>query len=79
MPWGTFCWMLLCGVYFLSPIDTLPDVLPVLGFADDGAFLIFVLLLVHKDLVTFRQHQVAQKTIIEAEIVEEEKNDQKTH
>ncbi len=79
MPWGTFCWILLCGVYFLSPIDALPDILPVLGFADDGAFLIFVLLLVHKDLVTFRQHQIAKKTIIDAEIVEEEENAQKNH
>ncbi len=79
MPWGTFFWIVLCGVYFLSPIDALPDILPVLGFADDGAFLIFVLLLVHKDLVTFRQYQVGKKTIIDAEIVEEEKNDQKTH
>ena len=79
MPWGTFCWIVLCGIYFLSPIDALPDILPVLGFADDGALLIFVLLLVHKDLATFRQYQIKKNTIIDAEIVEDEKNDQKTH
>ena len=79
MPWGTFGWILLCGVYFLSPIDALPDILPVLGFADDGAFLVFVLLLLHKDLSRFRQYQQDKKTILEAEIVEDNKNDQKTH
>ena len=79
MPWGTFFWIVLCAVYFISPIDALPDFLPILGFADDGAFLIFVLLLVHKDLEAFRQYQLQKKTILEAEIVEDTKHDQKTH
>ncbi len=70
MPWKTFFWVLLCGVYFLSPIDVLPDVVPLLGFADDGAFAVFVLLLVHRDLEKFRQHTQDQENIIEAEIIE---------
>ena len=79
MPWGTFCWMILCGIYFLSPIDALPDILPILGFADDGAFLVFVLLLLHKDLNAFRQHQINKDTIIDAEVIEEPNHDKKTH
>lgn len=70
MPWKTFFLALICAVYFLSPIDMLPDIVPLLGFADDGAFIVFVLLLVHQDLQTFRQHQIQEKDIIEAEIVE---------
>ena len=73
MPWKTFFWILLCLVYFLSPIDLLPDVLPILGFADDGAFIVFVLLLIHQDLMLFRQSQQDRETVIEAEIVDEEK------
>ena len=73
MPWKTFFWILLCLVYFLSPIDLLPDILPILGFADDGAFILFVLLLIHQDLVAFRQAQQDKETIIEAEIIDEEK------
>lgn len=72
MPWKTFFWVLLCTVYFLSPIDLLPDILPLLGFADDGAFILFVLLLIHQDLITFRQAQQEKETIIEAEIVDED-------
>ena len=75
MPWGTLVWVLVCAVYFLSPIDALPDIIPLLGFADDGAFLIFVLLLVHADLSTFRLQQKKESTILEAEVVNEEKHD----
>ncbi len=75
MPWGVFIWLVIFVVYFISPIDALPDVLPLLGFADDGAFLIFVLLLLHKEIANFNQFQQQQKTIIEAEIVEDKKND----
>lgn len=75
MPWGTFIWLLVFVIYFISPVDALPDVLPLLGFADDTAFLIFVLLLVHKELNNFRQYQQQQQTIIEAEVVEDKKND----
>lgn len=78
MPWKTFCWGLLCAIYFLSPIDALPDVLPLLGFADDGAFIVFVLLLIHQDLNNFRQLQ-QQDNIIEAEVLHEEKDDKKTN
>ncbi len=79
MPWKTFFWVALCTVYFLSPIDLLPDILPILGFADDGAFILFVLLLIHQDLNNFRQHQQQQNTIIEAEVIDEGKNDKKTN
>ena len=77
MPWKTFFWVALCAVYFLSPIDVLPDIVPLLGFADDGAFMVFVLLLVHQDLIAFRQSQIQDSTVVEAEIVEnkESKND----
>ena len=73
MPWKTFFWTTLCFAYFLSPIDALPDILPILGFADDGAFILFVLLLIHQDLTNFRRTQQQQDTIIEAEIVDEDK------
>lgn len=72
MPWKTFFWVILCAVYFLSPVDVLPDILPVLGFADDGAFILFVLLLIHQDLNNFRQLKQPKDTIIDAEVVNEE-------
>ena len=75
MPWGTFAWLVIFVIYFISPIDALPDVLPLLGFADDGAFLVFVLLLLHKELDKFRQAQNQPKMILDAEVVKDQKND----
>ncbi len=69
-PWQTLFWAVVCFFYFLAPIDFLPDVLPMLGIADDGAFIIFVLTLLHKDLVAFRQTQQDKENVIEAEVVE---------
>lgn len=69
MPWNTFFWALLCLIYVISPIDLLPDVLPVLGITDDGAFILLVLSLLHNDLDAFRQWQKTGKTIMEAEVV----------
>ena len=75
MPWKTCFWVLLCLVYFLSPIDTLPDIIPILGFADDGAFMVFVLLRIHQELQTFRLDQQQKSTTLEAHVINEEKHD----
>ena len=77
MPWGTFLWMILCLVYFLSPIDFIPDFLPLLGIADDGAFVMLVLLRLHEDLSKFRAQQKKQEQIIEAEVIKDEKEGEK--
>ena len=68
MPWQTFFWAILCLIYLFSPIDLLPDALLPLGIADDGAFLLFVLSLLHKDLNDFRQASVDKENAIEAEV-----------
>ena len=73
MPWGTFFWAIICLVYLISPIDLLPDVLPLLGITDDGAFILLVLTMLHKDLAAFRQAKQNQENIIEAEVVEPKK------
>lgn len=54
MPWKTFWLALLCVVYFISPIDILPDVLPVLGVTDDVSFVLLVLALIKKDLDAYQ-------------------------
>ncbi|MBR4591802.1 MAG: DUF1232 domain-containing protein [Elusimicrobiaceae bacterium] len=69
MPWNTFFWGILCFVYVVSPIDILPDVMPILGITDDGAFIILVLSLLHQDLAAFRQFQTNQTNLIEAEVI----------
>ena len=75
MPWSTLFWAVLCVIYLISPIDVIPDVLPALGITDDGAFVLFILSLLHKDLVAFRQEKSEKENIIEAEVIKTEEKD----
>lgn len=68
MPWQTFFWVILCLIYLFSPIDLFPDALLPLGVADDGAFIVFVFSLIHKDLNAFRQASIHKESAIEAEV-----------
>lgn len=76
MPWATLLWALVCMVYFVSPIDALPDVLPALGIADDGAFIVWILVRLHQDLENYRNSKTEKPTIVmEAEITNKNKTD----
>ncbi|MGR3812155.1 YkvA family protein [Jiulongibacter sp. NS-SX5] len=46
--------MIASLVYFLSPIDLIPDFLPMLGYADDIALLTYVLRSVSEEVEKFR-------------------------
>ena len=48
----------VCGialVYVLSPIDVIPDVLPVVGYLDDAAVVAFALRLIEKELTRYKE------------------------
>lgn len=61
MPWKTFFTALLCAAYLISPADFLPDVLPLLGIADDATFVLLVLAMIKKDIARFRSSQTQGK------------------
>jgi uncharacterized membrane protein YkvA (DUF1232 family) len=42
-------------LYFLSPIDTVPDFLGLIGFTDDAAVILFVLNSLRKEIDRYRQ------------------------
>ncbi len=54
-PWVSLLCTLGCAVYVISPVDFLPDVMPLLGITDDGAFILLTLALWKKDLTAYRQ------------------------
>lgn len=61
MPWKTFFLVLFCIFYFVSPIDLLPDVLPILGITDDVTFILLVLAVIRRDLDKYRATLTAPK------------------
>jgi uncharacterized membrane protein YkvA (DUF1232 family) len=56
-------------LYFLDPLDMIPDFLPFFGFADDAAVLLWVATRVRKDLDAFLQWEMGQGPVIDVEPV----------
>jgi len=54
LPKRTLVAMVAALIYFVSPLDLLPDVLPLLGFVDDAAVLFWVVRQVRRDIEEFR-------------------------
>ncbi|WP_428898449.1 Protein of unknown function (DUF1232) [Parelusimicrobium proximum] len=66
-PYAAYLWPLAALVYFVSPIDIIPDfVLPILGWGDDAAVMLFTLARVRAETRKFRasqdKKQLPQKT-----------------
>ena len=55
MPWKIVGYSAAGLVYLLSPIDAIPDFLPVIGFTDDVAVITWVVWALKEDLTEFRE------------------------
>ena len=53
VPWETVALIIVALVYFVSPLDFIPDVIPVAGYVDDAAVIGFVVASVKTDLDEF--------------------------
>lgn len=63
VPWKTLVRMIAVLIYFVSPIDFIPDILPIIGLTDDIALLIWLFGAVKGDLDKFEQWE-SRKGII---------------
>jgi len=52
-------------IYFLDPLDAIPDFLPVVGFLDDAAVLAWVVSRVRRDLDEFLAWEAAEGPVID--------------
>lgn len=54
VPWKTLVYIVAAIIYFVNPIDLIPDVLAGIGFIDDAAVAAAVVRAVHEQLHAFR-------------------------
>lgn len=66
VPWKVISAVTAAVLYFVSPIDLLPDLIPVLGFLDDAFVLSMCISLCRTDLDNYRQYQKEKKSDSEA-------------
>lgn len=53
IPWASIAMAVAATVYFLSPIDLIPDAIPVIGMLDDALVVRFTLSAIQSDLRAF--------------------------
>ena len=53
VPWPTILKIVAVLIYFVSPIDVIPDILPVIGLTDDLAIVLWLFKALHQDIEDF--------------------------
>ena len=61
VPWETVALAIGAVAYFVSPIDLIPDFIPVAGYVDDAAVIGFVIASAANDLHNFREWEAEQQ------------------
>ena len=61
IPWGSVVMVVVAILYFVSPVDLIPDFIPVAGYVDDAAVIAFVLRQIKADLDRFIAWEAGQK------------------
>ena len=55
LPWKTLLRIIAVMIYFVSPIDILPDFLPIVGLTDDIALMLWLFSGIKDDIEKFRE------------------------
>lgn len=58
IPWGSIVLVIVAIIYFVSPIDIIPDAIPGIGLVDDAAVIAFVVKQTKADLDNFLAWEV---------------------
>ncbi|MFZ0391861.1 MAG: YkvA family protein [Calditrichia bacterium] len=61
LPWKSLLYSVAAVLYFLTPLDVIPDFIPALGFLDDATVIAFVVNSIKEDLDQYRQFRIMQK------------------
>lgn len=61
VPWVSIVLAIAALIYFVSPIDFIPDLIPVVGYLDDAVIISFVIAQIKADLDNFLEWEDDQK------------------
>ncbi|MFN8355704.1 MAG: YkvA family protein [Spirosomataceae bacterium] len=53
IPWKSLIKIIAGLIYFVSPIDVIPDIIPVLGFTDDVTLILWIFKSIQEDIDDF--------------------------
>ena len=60
VPWRTMLIVLAAVIYFINPLDLIPDLIPVIGFTDDFAILLWVYNSIREEVDKFLEWEGSQ-------------------
>ncbi|WP_221394370.1 YkvA family protein [Dyadobacter sp. NIV53] len=63
LPWKSLVSIVAVLIYFISPIDIIPDFLPLIGITDDIALVIWLIKTLGSDVNKFSEWEKQEKTI----------------
>lgn len=63
LPWKSLVSIVAVLIYFVSPIDLIPDFLPVIGITDDVALVLWLIKTLGDDIAKFSAWEKSGKTI----------------
>ncbi|MES2731649.1 MAG: YkvA family protein [Bacteroidota bacterium] len=58
IPWRSLLLIIASLIYFVSPLDFIPDLLPIIGLTDDIALILWVVKSVKEDILRFREWEL---------------------
>ena len=67
IPWRTTAAIVFALAYFISSVDLIPDVIPVIGYFDDAFVVAEVMVMVAADLARFEERRRARRARADAE------------
>ena len=70
IPWGSIVLLVGAVIYFVSPIDLMPDWIPLAGLIDDAAVLVFVLRQINADLQRFLEWENENKEVDPTKVID---------